>query len=115
VRFVDEENDPEIWGYTLRFLANKHLGLPINAPYSAIGKHIIDFHPKAQPQTIRGLIHELEESIYGHQPLDFECWKSAFKHEIRPSLRLWPRRRIATKAALPSALPGLNPERLISG
>jgi hypothetical protein len=115
VRFVDEEEDPEIWGYTLRFLANKHLGLPINAPYSVIGQHILDFHPKAEPQKIRGLIHELEESIYGHQPLDFERWKAAFKHEIRPSLRLWPRRRSAAKATLETALPRLNPQRLIGG
>lgn len=90
VRFVDEENDPEIWGYTLRFLANKHLGMPINAPYSAIGRHILDIHPKAESQKIRSLIHELEEAIYGCQELDFERWKAAFKHEIRPSLRLWP-------------------------
>lgn len=109
VRFVDEENDPEVWGFTLRFLANKHLGLPVNAPYSVIGKHILDFHPKAEPQQIRALIHELEESIYGHQPLDFERWKEAFKHEIRPSLRLWPRRRREVRRELGSALPGLNP------
>jgi hypothetical protein len=115
VRFVDEENDPEIWGYTLRFLANKHLGLPLNAPYSVIGKHILGFHPKAEPQKVRGLIHELEESIYGHQDLDFKRWKALFKHEIRPSLRLWPRRRSTAKATLETALPRLNPDRLISG
>lgn len=109
VRFVDEERDPEVWGYTLRFLANKHLGLPINAPYSVIGKHILEFHPKADPHKIRALIHELEESVYGHHGLDFERWKEAFKHEIRPSLRLWPRRS-GRKHALPKALlPGLNP------
>ncbi len=109
VRFVDEENDPEIWGYTLRFLANKHLGMPINAPYSAIGRHILDFHPKAEPQKIRSLIHELEESIYGHQPLDFERWKEAFKHEIRPSLRLWPRQPLRMRSDRKPLLPGLNP------
>lgn len=109
VRFVDEENDPEVWGYTLRFLANKHLGLPINAPFSVIGKHILDFHPKAEPQKIRGLIHELEESVYGHHAIDFERWKEAFKHEIRPSLRLWPHRSGRKRAARKAILPGLNP------
>ncbi len=109
VRFVDEENDPEVWGYTLRFLANKHMGLPLNAPYIVIGKHILDFHPKAQPQQIRSLIHELEESIYGHQPLDFERWKEAFKHEIRPSIRLWPRRSSDKKPQSHTNLPNLNP------
>ncbi len=114
VRFVDEEEDPEIWGYTLRFLANKHMGLPLNAPFSVIGKHILDFHPKAEPQKIRALIHELEESVYGHHPLDFERWKEAFKHEIRPSLRLWPRRRGLSNTGLASSLPNLNPDQLLS-
>jgi hypothetical protein len=114
VRFVDEEEEPEVWGYTLRFLANKHMGLPLNAPFSVIGKHILDFHPKAEPQKIRGLIHELEESVYGHHPLDFKRWKEAFKHEIRPSLRLWPRRRGLSKTGLESTLPDLNPDQLLS-
>jgi hypothetical protein len=114
VRFVDEEEDPEAWGFTLRFLANKHMGLPLNAPYSAIGKHILAFHPKAEPQKIRQLIHELEESIYGHQALDFERWKEAFKHEIRPTLRLLPRRRRTIRPETVSTLPGLNPDRLLS-
>ncbi len=109
VRFVDEEDDPEIWGFTLRFLANKHLGLPLNAPYSVIGKHILDFHPKAEPHKIRSLIHELEESIYGHQPLDFERWKEAFKHQIRPSLRLWPHLPAKSVRQPEALLPGLNP------
>ncbi|MEJ2396288.1 MAG: BatD family protein, partial [Candidatus Thiodiazotropha sp.] len=90
-------------------LANKHMGLPLNAPYIVIGKHILDFHPKAQPQQIRSLIHELEESIYGHQPLDFERWKEAFKHEIRPSIRLWPRRSTDKKPQSHTNLPNLNP------
>lgn len=109
VRFVDEEDDPEVWGFTLRFLANKHMGLPLNAPFSVIGKHILDFHPKADPQKIRDLIHQLEESVYGHQPLDFEQWKTAFKHEIRPSLRLWPVAGRVARAQQSARLPGLNP------
>jgi hypothetical protein len=115
VRFVDEERDPEIWGYTLRFLANKHLGLPLNAPFSVIGKHILGFHPKAEPQKIRHLIHELEESVYGHRDLDFERWKEAFKHQIRPSLHLWPRRRADRQKDMQSSLPKLNPDHLVRG
>ncbi len=114
VRFVDEEEDPEVWGYTLRFLANKHLGLPINASYDVIGKHILAFHPKAEPQKIRSLIHELEESVYGHQPLDFERWKEAFKHEIRPSLRLWPQRSNNMRTRRKALLPGLNPGSVVN-
>jgi hypothetical protein len=112
VRFVDEETDPEVWGYTLRFLANKHLSLPPNVPFSVIGKHIIDFHPKAQEKKIHALIHELEQAIYGHSNLDFDRWKEAFKHEIRPSLRLWPSRSPKRKSGHNAILPGLNPERV---
>jgi hypothetical protein len=115
VRFVDEEQDPEVWGYTLRFLANKHLGLPLNAPFSVIGKHILGFHPKAEPQKIRGLIHELEESVYGHHKIDFERWKEAFKHEIRPSLRLWPRKAAGKQVRREALLPGLNPGDAVGG
>ncbi len=109
VRFVDEEQDPELWGFSLRFLANKHLGLPLNAPFSVIGQHILDFHPKAEPQRIRNLIHQLEESIYGHHELDFKAWKAAFKHEIRPSLRLRPAGSQHEKDKHKTLLPGLNP------
>jgi hypothetical protein len=110
VRFVDEETDPEVWGYTLRFLANKHLSLPPNVPFSVIGKHIVDFHPKAQEAKIHALIHELEQAIYGHSELDFDRWKEAFKHEIRPSLRIWPRRSFKDKPQRQALLPGLNPK-----
>jgi hypothetical protein len=113
VRFVDEETDPEVWGYTLRFLANKHLGLPPNVPFSVIGKHIVDFHPKAQEGKIHALIHELEQAIYGHSELDFDRWKEAFKHEIRPSLRFWPRRSFKDRSQHQALLPGLNPKRAV--
>ncbi|MEW8508685.1 MAG: hypothetical protein AB2598_18490 [Candidatus Thiodiazotropha sp.] len=109
VRFVDEERDPEIWGFTLRFLANKHMGLPLNAPFSVIGKHILGFHPKARPEVIQRLIHELEESVYGHHRIDFEVWKAAFKHEIRPSLSLFPQGLLSAKSSAKPPLPDLNP------
>ncbi|MCG7971487.1 MAG: BatD family protein [Candidatus Thiodiazotropha taylori] len=112
VRFVDEESDPELWGYTLRFLANKHLSLPTNAPYSVIADHILDFHPKAEPLKIRQLIHQLEEAIYGHSDLDFDLWKEAFKHEIRPSLKIWrmDRKDQPKQKEQNNILPNLNPE-----
>jgi hypothetical protein len=111
VKFVDEEHDPEVWGYTLRFLANKHLGLPSNAPYSVIAEHILGFHPKADPAKIKHLIHELEQAIYGHNDLDFEQWKEAFKHEIRPSLRVWKPGESGRKEPIRNNLPTLNPDR----
>jgi hypothetical protein len=113
VRFVDEEDDPEVWGYTLRFLANKHLGLPPNVPYSVIGEHILDFHPKTDPKKIVHLIHELEQTIYGHSELDFDRWKEAFKHEIRPSLKLWKSIKNGDREQTlrNNILPNLNPSQ----
>lgn len=113
VRFVDEESDPEVWGYTLRFLANKHLGLPTNAPYSIIAEHILDFHPKADPGKIKYLIHELEQAIYGHNDLDFNQWKEAFKHEIRPTLIVWKRQKSSGSEEARNNLPNLNPDHSI--
>ncbi|MDJ0805549.1 MAG: BatD family protein [Gammaproteobacteria bacterium] len=110
VRFVETENDPEVWGYTLRFLANKHLDLPPRAPFSAIGKRILEFHPKADPARIKQLVHELDQSIYGDSRLDFAAWKRAFKYEIRPRLRLLPRFGAKTKRVAQQQLPTLNPK-----
>lgn len=110
VRFVDEESDPEVWGYTLRFLANKHLDLPIRAPFSEIGKRILEFHPKADPERIRKLVHDLDQSIYGDNRLDFEQWKQDFKYEIRPSIRLLSGVSGRRRKAQDQRLPMLNPK-----
>jgi len=107
VRCVDEENDPDAWGYTLRFLANKHLNLPPRAPFADIAERILDFHPKANPKRIRALAHDLDQSVYGHKRLDFEQWKREFKHEIRPRLKLLPGRNANGRAR--QTLPTLNP------
>jgi hypothetical protein len=108
VRFVEEENDPEVWGYTLRFLANKHLDMPARAPFSDIGNRILQFHPKADPIKIRKLVHDLDQFLYGHRELDFEQWKAQFKHEIRPRLKLLPNRG-AKQPGRHQRLPALNP------
>ncbi|MEW8385256.1 MAG: hypothetical protein AB2704_25645, partial [Candidatus Thiodiazotropha taylori] len=74
--------------------------------------HILDFHPKAEPLKIRQLIHQLEEAIYGHNNLDFDLWKEAFKHEIRPSLKIWrmDRKDQPKQKEQNNILPNLNPE-----
>lgn len=105
VRYVEEENDPEVWGYSLRFLANKHLKLPPRAPFADIGNRILQFHPKADPVKIRKLVHDLDQSIYGDSPLNFEQWKKEFKYEIRPRIRLISNK----KARKRQQLPQLNP------
>jgi hypothetical protein len=110
VRFVEEENDPEVWGYTLRFLANKHLDLPPRAPFTDIGNRILEFHPKADPLRIRKLVHDLDQSIYGDARLDFTQWKKEFKYEIRPRIKLLSNLSVKAKQDRPEQrLPLLNP------
>jgi hypothetical protein len=110
VRFVDEEDDPEVWGYTLRFLANKHLNMPPRAPFIEIGNRILEFHPKADPVTIHGLLHQLDKSVYAHSPIDFALWKRNFKREIRPRLTVLPQSRRTREKRRAGRLPSLNPE-----
>jgi hypothetical protein len=109
VRLVEEEDDPDVWGYTLRYLANKHMNLPPKAPFAEIGNRILEFHPKADPMRVRKLVHDLDQSIYGHSELDFAQWKREFKHEIRPRLRLLPLNRRGKSKARGGSLPELNP------
>ncbi|MEN8178343.1 MAG: BatD family protein [Pseudomonadota bacterium] len=109
VRFVETEDDPEIWGYTLRFLANKHLGMPPRAPFSEIGNRILEFHPKADPVRVKKLVHDLDQSIYGDNQLDFEQWKQDFKYEIRPRIKLFPGNSGLKAKRAEQRLPMLNP------
>jgi hypothetical protein len=109
VRFVEEENDPEVWGYTLRFLANKHLNMPARAPFAEIGNRILEFHPKADPLKIRQLVHDLDQSLYGDSQLNFTKWKQEFKYEIRPRLRLFGRSGRLRAQSRRQSLPELNP------
>ncbi len=109
VRFVEEESDPEVWGYTLRFLANKHLDLPPRATLAEIGKRILEFHPKADPDRVLKLVHELDQSIYGEVDLDFEQWKQNFKYEIRPGIKLLPSISGLRRNGPEQKLPTLNP------
>lgn len=109
VRCVDEEKDPDVWGYTLRFLANKHLSMPPRAPFADIADRIVDFHPKADPVRVHQLIHDLDQSVYGHKELDFEQWKKSFKAEIRPRLGLIRALRKMRSQRPGVRLPELNP------
>jgi uncharacterized protein YneF (UPF0154 family) len=109
VRCVDEEQDPDVWGYTLRFLAGKHLDMPPRAPFADIAESIIGFHPKANPRRVRELLHDLDQSVYGHKNLDFEAWKKEFKSQIRPAVRWLPRRHVETDSKQGVKLPDLNP------
>jgi len=111
VRCVDQENSPDVWGHTLRFLANKHMQLPPRAPFANIAERIIEFQPHSNPEQVRRLIHQLDQSIYGHSDLDFQQWKRAFKQEIRPRLFRFRQRHTARQRK--AALPALNPESAV--
>lgn len=108
VRVVDGESDPEVWAYMLKFLANKHLGIPAQLPLRQLGEELADIHSRADRSVMRKLMQELDGSLYGDNPVDFGAWKKRFRTQLRPSwIPLPGRRRPASKRQ--PRLPRLNP------
>jgi hypothetical protein len=107
LRLVEHETEPEHWSYMLRFLANKHLGLPPQESLERLGAHIASFHPHADPDEMRRLMQELDGNLYSDGGIEFEQWKKAFRRQLRPSLL--PKRRPRRRSARRHRLPALNP------
>ncbi len=84
VRVVDAEKDPEVWGYMLKFLANKHLGIPAQLPLQELGERLSDIHPRSDRAIMRNLMRELEASLYSDGQIDFEVWKARFREQLKP-------------------------------
>jgi len=85
VRVVDGEDDPEVWAYMLKFLANKHLGLPAQLPLQDLGRRLSKIHPRSDPKTMDTLMQELDNALYGGGSIDFPAWKKRFRRQLRPS------------------------------
>jgi hypothetical protein len=108
VRSADEEQDPDDWSQVLRFLVNRRLGLSAQLPMSELAEQIIEIHPGADADKIRSLLNELEAALFSGRPIrDFNTWKKAFKHQVRPRLYVPLRRKQRFNRA--RGLPGLNP------
>ncbi|MCP3866654.1 MAG: hypothetical protein GY703_00865 [Gammaproteobacteria bacterium] len=85
VRVVESESDPEVWSYMLKFLANKHLGIPPQLSHGKLADKLTDIHPRADRATMRELMRELDGSLYGSSPLEFHQWKQRFRSQLKPS------------------------------
>ncbi len=108
VRVVDGEEDPEVWAYMLKFLANKHLGIPPQLPLQELGRRLSEIHRRADPAAMDALMRELDQALYGGGEIDFPDWKRRFRRQLRPGW--WPRSRPESRTAPRRArLPALNP------
>ena len=107
LRIVEREDDPEDWAMLLKFLSQKHLGIPAQLPLPELGDRICaEAARRADPDRVRDLMITLDAALYGSQPIaDFTAWKRAFRRETRPRLLPRFRRRDTTRRALPA----LNP------
>ena len=105
VKSVNEETDPEIWTYMLRFLANKHLGLSPQLPLATLGQQLTSIH-EANNRQMELLMQELDGAVYGNKPIQFEDWKKRFRQQLRPNPF---RHRMLTRRVSPKKLPPLNP------
>lgn len=108
VRLVSHEDDPETWAYMLRFLANKHLGVPPQESMVRLGDHLMRIHRGADPAAMRRLMEHLDAALYGRGEIgDFAAWKKAFRRQLRP--RLLGGVAQSTGGSKPGQLPALNP------
>jgi hypothetical protein len=110
LRAVAREGDPEEWGHALQILAAKHLGVRPQAHLQHLGKSIAACHPRANEQQVEMLMDELNEAIYGDQPIrSFERWKREFERQIKPGLFPLRFRNCKPRQRLSRRLPELNP------
>lgn len=109
LRAVAPEDDPEQWAYALQILTNKHLGTRRHANLKQLGNEILAFHPEADPMQVSLLMQDLDQALYGNQPIhNFRLWKKNLQRQIEPSLFSLLVVRKKRKAAA-TTLPGLNP------
>jgi hypothetical protein len=109
VRVVDGEKDPDVWAYMLKFLANKHLGIPA-LPLQELGERLSDIHPRSDRAIMRNLMRELEASLYSDGKIDFEVWKARFREQLKPGWLPFSGGGTAPGRASRHPLPELNPD-----
>jgi len=109
VRVVDGEDDPDVWAYMLKFLANKHLGIPAQLPLQELGRRLSEIHPRSDPKTMDALMQELDNALYGGGSIDFPTWKNRFRRQLRPSWIPTPGSDKPARRKPRQRLPALNP------
>ncbi len=110
VKLVQQEDDPEVWSYMLKFLADKHLKLPPQRSMTALGREIARIHPRADTKTLGNLMEKLDDYLYGRrEELDFEQWKRQFRRQLRPGLSIRRSGEETMDSRPRKGLPVLNP------
>lgn len=109
VKVVEGEEDPEVWGYMLKFLSNKHLQIPPQLPLKDLGERLSGVHSRADRMQMQELMGELERRLYAGGQLDFPNWKQRFRAQLRPALFPFFQQQ-KRKANTNRRLPKLNPE-----
>lgn len=107
IRLVSSETDPEVWAYMIRFLANKHLGIPSQIPLPELGHRLAAVHPLANQEALVTMMQKLDAALYHDGSIDFEPWKRRFRSQLRPAPYRAGKRKI--DASLKPHLPPLNP------
>ena len=108
VRLVNHEEEPEDWTYMLKFLANKHLGIPAQLPLRELGRRLSSIHARSDHRVMDDLMRQLDAAMYGSGTVDFPAWKRAFRRQLRPAW--WRARRVEAGTVRRSRhLPRLNP------
>ncbi len=109
VKVVEDEEDPEVWNYMLKFLSNKHLQIPPQLPLKELGEQLAGVHTRSDRTQMQELMGELEKRLYADGQVDFPDWKKRFRAQLRPALFPSFHSR-SGKPRKNGRLPGLNPE-----
>jgi hypothetical protein len=107
IRLVQGEDNPSDWAYMLRFLANKHLGIPAQLSLQKLGQRLSNIHQGSDSAQMGNLMRELDTNLYSPtNDFDFSGWKRRFRSQLRPFP--W-RRKPSVVRTHPDRLPPLNP------
>lgn len=109
VKVVETEDDPEVWSYMLKFLANKHLQIPPQLPLRELGERLSGEHSGADREQMQRLMAELDRRLYATGEIDFPMWKKRFRAQLKPAFLPFTRKH-PDRPRGRSRLPGLNPQ-----
>jgi hypothetical protein len=107
IRSVEASHDANRLCKVLRRFASELTRLPMGTTLPAFVDWIILRRPRMNGQRLKGLVGELEASVYGCYELDLRGWKRSFKRDVRRMLLS--RGRNPRRQGRQRALPALNP------
>jgi hypothetical protein len=105
-RCVGKEREPAKMCEFVRKFACAHLKMPANAPLREIGDGIARERPGPEANTLRKLLAELDEAVYGNLRLDVAHWQRSFRRKF---LQAFSKRKPEPGDFEERGLPDLNP------